>query len=316
MKGVPDRGLLAIGAVSILMAGFLVLGACNRGVKAGPDRETTRVADKLHAKGLALLDERKYNEAIDVWQREVNLEPARPKSYNDIGIAYRRLGKQALAMWYHEKAISVDPSFGHAYYSLGLIYSERKDFKTAAVLFQRAIQNGYDDADVYYNLGQACKNLQEYREALAAYGETAKRNSSFPGVHYQIGLIGALQGNAALAREELEQEMSLNGSYRIPAMARIIEMDVQKSPENAGLFFKLGKLYAEMIDKQAAANAFRRVLFLNPSYPEAHVSLGKLYLKQGDLRRAEEEYRKELAINPGSASALEALKDLRERQQG
>ncbi len=300
-------------AARILVICSLVLFGCNWSyVKRDRDPETARAADKLHTEGLMLFDQGKYRDALEVWFHEIILDPMRPRPYNNIGITYRKLGKPDIAISYHKKAISVDPSFGHSYYSLGLIYYDKQDYKAALDMFLKAIRNKYADADVYYGMGQSYKNLKEYDEALAAYDATVKRYFNYPGVHYQIGLIHALQGNTDLARMELKREQSFNGCYRIPATIKLLEMDAEQSPGNADILFELGKLYAEMPDDKKAVDVFKKILSHNPSYPEAHYRLGLIYFKQGKLSEAKEEYTKELEANPGHASAQEALKRLGE----
>jgi len=301
-------------AANILLVCLLILSGCTSlYIRRDHDPKTAQAADKLHTEGLMLSDEGKYNDALEVWFREILLDPMRPKPYNNIGIAYRKLGKPDIAISYHEKAISVDPSFGHSYYSLGLIYYDKQDYKAALDLFLKAIQKKYDNADVYYSLGQAHKNLNQYSEALAAYEATAKRYFSYPGVHYQIGLIYALQGKTDLARMELKREQSFNTCYRIPVAIKLLEMDAEQSPDNADILFELGKLYAEMPDDKKAVEVLRRLLAHKPSYPRAHYWLGLIYFRQGNLLEAEEEYIKELEVNPSNTSAQEALKSLREQ---
>jgi tetratricopeptide (TPR) repeat protein len=301
-------------AVKILFVCLLIFCGCTLShLRRDHDPKTAQAADKLHTEGLMLFDEGKYNDALEVWFREILLDPMRPKPYNNIGIAYRRLGKLDMAIPYHKKAISVDPSFGHSYYSLGLIYYDKQEYKAALDLFLKAIQKKYDDADVYYSLGQSHKNLNQYSEALTAYEAAAKRYFNYPGVHYQIGLIHALQGNIDLARMELKREQSFNTCYRIPAAIKLLEMDAEQPPDNVDALFELGKLYAEMPHDKKAIEVFRRLLAHKPSYPRAHYWLGLIYFRQGNLLEAEQEYIKEIEANPGNASAQEALKSLREQ---
>jgi tetratricopeptide (TPR) repeat protein len=299
-------------SAGLLLGSFLFLGCCRPAwIWSRPDPETARRADSLHTEGIVLMEEQKLHEAIEVWSREILLDPVRPKPYNNIGMAYRKLGMRDMAIQYHEKSIAVDPSFGHAYYSLGLVYYDRQDYRNAKAQFHKAIENNYADADVYYSLGQACKNLKQYKEALSAYEEAAKRYFRYPGVHYQIALIQALQGNADLARMELKREVSLNSPYRIPAMIQLLKDDAEKSPDKAHLYFELGGLYAGMPDDENALDAYNKVLALDPKFPEAHFRRGQIYFRQGKFREAEQEYEKELETDPGNTSAQEELKRLR-----
>jgi tetratricopeptide (TPR) repeat protein len=181
-------------------------------------------------------------------------------------------------------------------------------------MFLKAVQKKYDDADVYYSVGQSYKNLNQYGEALEAYEATVKRYFTYPGVHYQIGLIHALQGNTDLARMELNRERSFNTCYRVPAAIKLLEMDVEQSPDNPDVLFELGKLYVEMPDDRKAGDVFSKLLALKPSYPGAHYWLGIICVRQGNLLEAEQEYVKELEANPGNVSAQEALERLRDQR--
>jgi tetratricopeptide (TPR) repeat protein len=112
---------------------------------------------------------------------------------------------------------------------------------------------------------------------------------------------------------EFKREQSFNTVYRLPVTIKILEMDAERSPDNADILSELGKLYAEMPNDEKAVDIFKRIIAQNPSYPEAHFWLGTIYLRQGNLSEAEEEYVKELEANPSNASAQEALKRLREQ---
>src|SRR4030042_7152125 len=86
-------------AAKIMFVCSLMLCGCNSSyIRHDQDPETAQAADKLHTEGLMLFDEGKYRDALEVWFHEIILDPMRPKPYNNIGIAYRRLGKPGLGI--------------------------------------------------------------------------------------------------------------------------------------------------------------------------------------------------------------------------
>ncbi len=186
-------------------------------------KEKEKLAEELHIKGLTQSAEGKLEEAIDTWQKEIELSPKRVRPYNNIGITYRRLGNLDAAKGFHEKAIKIDPKFGHPYYSLGLVYYDRRHYEGAKGLFLEAIKRDYSDADVYYSLGHAHKNLKEYDQAGQAYEKTVKLFYAYPGAHYQLGECYRLKGKHNLARLEFRREIELNSTYR-----RFSEIGLQK----------------------------------------------------------------------------------------
>jgi tetratricopeptide (TPR) repeat protein len=186
-------------------------------------KEREKLAEELHIKGLTQSAEGKLEEAIDTWQKEIELSPKRVRPYNNIGITFRRMGNLDAATRFHAKAIKIDPKFGHSYYSLGLVHYDRKHYEEAKRLFLEAIRRDYGDADVYYSLGQAQKNLKEYDEAVQAYEKAVKLFYGYPGAHYQLGECYRLKGKHDLARLEFRREIELNSCYR-----RISEIGLQK----------------------------------------------------------------------------------------
>jgi tetratricopeptide (TPR) repeat protein len=276
------------------------------------DRE--RLAEDLHIKGLILNTEGKLEEAIDNWLKEIELSPRRVRPYNNIGIAYRRMGNLDAAKEYHERAIRVDPKFGHSYYSLGLVYYDRGDYGQAKDQFLRAIKLNYFDADVYYSLGQAYKNLKEYDRATAAYEKTVKLYYSYPGVHYQLGGCYRLKGRYDLARLEFKREISANTLWKRPSEIGLQEIEVDLHPENPDQWFTLSILYKNFsgVDyREKAKKAILRVVDLDPEYPDAHFQLGSLFQLDGDLVAAENAYEKEMENHPDHEEARKALELLK-----
>jgi tetratricopeptide (TPR) repeat protein len=304
--------------ILIAAAAFLqVIDGCScLGINKKNDRE--RLAEDLHIQGLILNVEGKLEEAIDTWLKEIELSPRRVRPYNNIGIAYRRMGDLDSAKEYHEKAIKVDPKFGHSYYSLGLVYYDRENYEQAKDQFLRAIKLHYFDADVYYSLGQAYKNLKEYDQATVAYEKTVKLYYSYPGVHYQLGGCYRLKGRYDLARLEFKREISGNTPWKSLCEIGLQEIKVELDPENADQWFALGMLCKNFPGadyREKAIKAFLRVVDLAPGYPDAHFQLGSLFRLDGDLVAAEDEYKKEMENNPdheGAGKVLELLKKEKE----
>lgn len=54
---------------------------------------------------------------------------------------------------------------------------------------------------------------------------------------------------------------------------------------------------------EAARDAYRRALALDPEQPDAHLNLGRLLHEAGELAAAEHHYRDALALRPGDATA-------------
>lgn len=289
-----------------------------------PD-EKTKLADELHIKGLTLYEEGQYEEAIEIWRKEIELTPARPKPYNNIGITYRKLENLICAIEYHKKAIRAGSKFGHTYYSIGLAYFDLKNYEMAKDMFLKAIKSGYANADVYFSLGQAYKRLKNYEKAVSAYEKTAELYYNYPGVHYHLGDTYSLLGKFDIARLELKREVSINP--KMQDLCDIVGLEIEFRSKPPGIddieaLFLLGMMYygAIFINEyeddylEKAINIFQKIKELNPSYllvPMGNFSLGQLYEKKGDFHEAEKMYMEEIRINPESDAARIAVETIK-----
>lgn len=309
------RSRILASCVLALILVALTCGCAGKLASKTAEGEKDSLADELHARGLMLWHEKKYKEAIDFWQKELEVAPERVKPYNNIGLSYRKLGDLDAAIKYHEKAINAAPSFGHTYYSLGLVYFDRKDYKKVKELLHRAIELGYINADVYYTLGQARKFDGEYELAAESYEKAAELYYAFPGVHYGLGESYRKLGKLDLARLEFQKEISLTPRWKTLCRIGQLLIDTETDPTDAEAFFKLGMLQAGFESKEYQLNAveaFKKVIELDTSYQEAHYQLGLLYEKERNYAMAEYEYLREFEVNPENAVAQEAAGYLHE----
>lgn len=63
--------------------------------------------------------------AIREFEKSIELDPAVPSAYSNLGYLYLDLGDYGKALWYQTKALQVDPSFANAYYGLAMVYKRQ-----------------------------------------------------------------------------------------------------------------------------------------------------------------------------------------------
>lgn len=232
------------------------------------------LAATLHQEGIKLYEEGKYQEAINAWLKENELTPNKANVHNNIGMAYRKLKDLETAMKYHKKALEIDPNYGHAHYDMGLAYYDLKKYEEAASAFQKAAALNVNDIDAHYSLALALLNLKEYQRAKAS----------------------------------LERVIGLNPSFRdAQGQLRWVNFEIMKNSNftTAEDFFKLGMAYCDRGQfVHDAANAFKKAIEIDPSYPDAHYRLGIIYEKQEKKDLARLEYEKELEFHPTSENAI------------
>ncbi len=70
-----------------------------------------KVIAYLNTYGYQLLEQGSYDEAIEVFQKQVKIFPNKANSYDSLGDGYRKAGKIKLAVEQYKKALKIDPGF-------------------------------------------------------------------------------------------------------------------------------------------------------------------------------------------------------------
>jgi tetratricopeptide (TPR) repeat protein len=269
--------------IPILLIFVLVIGlSCEKKGQSVSKPKTdpnAQLAATLHQEGIKLYWEGKYQEAINAWLKENELTPNRANVNNNIGIGYRKLKDFKTAMEYHRKAIEIDPKYGHAHYCMGLVYYELKNYEEAASAFQKAAELNVNDIDAHYSLALALLNLKEYQRAKASLEKVIGLNPSFRNAQDQLRWV----------------------NFEIMKNSIVKNSDLATAED----FFKLGMAYWERGQfVHVAADAFKKAIEIDPSYPDAHYRLGYIYERQGKKDLAMLEYEKELEFHPASENAI------------
>jgi len=91
--------------------------------------------------GRQAIDANRWNEAINAYDKALELNPNDTSAFNNRGFAYSNLGKYRQAILDYDRAIELNPKDADAYYNRGNAYSRlgnsiyaNQDFKKAANL--------------------------------------------------------------------------------------------------------------------------------------------------------------------------------------
>ena len=109
--------------------------------------------------GRQAIDAKHWNEALNAYNKAIELNPNDASAYNNRGLAYDNLDKNDLAIADYEKAIELNPKYGDAFNNIGNSYGRRGYYKQAILYYDRAIELNQKDADAYYNRGNAYSRL-------------------------------------------------------------------------------------------------------------------------------------------------------------
>lgn len=115
--------------------------------KAAGDRfqRLTGAADVYGNMGLSFIMEEKYDKAVEMYKKGLEINPHSAVHHNYLGIAYFKMGQLTEAEKELKKSVGYDPHYGDAYRNLGVLYATQKHYEKAIKEFERALKINKND---------------------------------------------------------------------------------------------------------------------------------------------------------------------------
>ncbi|MDT5157024.1 MAG: hypothetical protein QOC99_3458 [Acidobacteriota bacterium] len=184
------------------------------------------------ARGRALLEEGRLNEAIAELSRAASLDPKLSQAHSLLAVAYDQKGLHDRAKDSYERAVGVNESDPEALNNLGYSLYLNGNYRAAVDRLKRAARLAPTDARVLNNLALAETRLGKYDEA---YRNFARAGGEFNG-HANVAALLIRVGREDKAAEHLEA-------------ARRIQ------PDSANVLRQLAELYERTGNKSKADEA-------------------------------------------------------------
>ena len=102
---------------------------------------------------------------VEEAQRAIELNPADPKAYNELGRALTRQGHTEEAITAYRKAIELNPTYAEAFNNLGVALGEQKKTKAEITAYRKAIKLKPDFTVAIENLAMALDGQGKRKEA-------------------------------------------------------------------------------------------------------------------------------------------------------
>ena len=171
------------------------------------------LAETHNSLGSALADQGKLPEAIKQYEEALRLLPDYGEAYNNLGIALAAQGKLTEAIQQYEKAVQLVPDYGEAHNNLGVALVGQGNLSEAIQHYEQAIQLKPNYAEAYNNLGNALDNQGKPLEALQYYERAIQLKPDYAEAYYNAGLVLTRQGKLPEAIERYERVIQLKPNY-------------------------------------------------------------------------------------------------------
>ncbi len=130
-----------------------------------------QVQDSWLMRGLALEQAKRYNEALAVYDRQIQLQPNHPEAWTRRASTLFHLGSHDEAINAYVRAIQINPHNAELWYRLGGVAARLKRYQQAVACFNKATRLQPERADFWYWQGRASQEMGDYEHAIAAYNE-------------------------------------------------------------------------------------------------------------------------------------------------
>lgn len=118
----------------------------------------------------------RYQEAIAIFKRAIQLNPNSANGYFNLGNALLDIGKHEEAKKQYHMAINRNPNFHQAYARLGALLTEMGHYEEGLKVLQSAIQINPDYFLTYYGIARAYSKMGKPKEGIALLRAYLKRN--------------------------------------------------------------------------------------------------------------------------------------------
>lgn len=241
--------------------------------------KTKYVGESYYYVADSLSRRKKFDEAMDYYQKSLDLKPDIYATYNALSDIYRIRNEFDKAIAVTRQGLKQFPRDANLYTSLAWYYSLADRPADAIIAAQSAVNIAPDQAMGHTNLCRAYNDAKEYEKAIATCNTALRLNPGDGETYYYLGR----------AYEFLKQTDKAFDLYT-KAIDGLLKF-TRENPDYSDGFYLLGNAYFAVQKDNEAIAAYNKCLALAPRFARARYVLGLTYLiGKKDKVRAREQY--------------------------
>jgi tetratricopeptide (TPR) repeat protein len=184
----------------ILYLVFFLFLSSSAPVGAQPDPK--EMLQKTYESGVVAYQEGRYQEAIELMEKALNIYPNFPAAYNYIGLSRKEL-KQDIkeVQWLFKKAIEINPQYAPAYENLAKLHYELAQFDEAEMYGLKAIEVDPESMTAHLALGWIYLLGKSQPHEAVYYFNKVIQNQDLPFVQLGLGMAYFMSGEDHKALE-------------------------------------------------------------------------------------------------------------------
>jgi len=167
----------------------------------------------LNNLALALMDDGRTDEALNIFVAAVNLVPDSPRANYNLGYILQQQGKNAEAIRYFKQAVKLNPEYFLAHYNLATALIVIGKIDEAMSHYHLALDLSPDNKDVLNDLANVMVEQGRSVEALSYYSKALRLEPNDPAIHNNLGVALIHMGRFEKAADHFRKALQLNPDY-------------------------------------------------------------------------------------------------------
>jgi tetratricopeptide (TPR) repeat protein len=251
----------------------------------GKQRKRLAMSEHFN-KGVALLEAKKYDEAIAEFDECIRLDPSFAAAFNNRGFAKWKKGDLDGAVADYNEAIHLNPNYALAFNNRGGAKDDKGDFDGAIADYNKAIEINPKYAVAFTNRGLSKQKKGDLDGAIADYNEAIEFRDKLPDKGAQA------YNNRGIAKDSKGDFDGAIADYN-----KAIEFRDKLPDKGAQAYNNRGIAKRSKGDFDGAIVDYNEAIHLDPNYAGAYYNLTCVFARKGEKEKAVEYLR--IAVDKG-----------------
>ncbi|MDD4454080.1 MAG: tetratricopeptide repeat protein [Candidatus Methanomethylophilaceae archaeon] len=247
-----------------------------------------------------------YEEAIQCYDRALEIDPKGADVWNNKGVAFKNLGHYDEAIKCYDRALKIDPKYARAWLNKSVALGNLGRYDEAIQCYDRALEVDPKDADAWYSKGVALNELGRYDEAVQCYDHALKIDPKYAS-HRVIGDLRlqhrALEIDPKYAYAWHNKGVALDDLGRYDEAISCYDRALEVDPKYAYAWNGKGNALKHLGRYDEAISCYDRALEVDPKYAYAWYNKGNALDDLGRYDEAIACYDRALEVDPKYAYA-------------
>jgi len=154
-----------------------------------------------------------YENLETLWRDTLEKNPASWMAHYNLGILLAEQGKTSEAIDHYNKALQVKTDYVNIYINLGVALAKQGRLEEAIGHYHQALQIMPDHPNAHNNLGNALARQGKVEEAASHYLEALRIKPNHAEAHYNLGLLLAEQGKVEQAISHYSEVLRITPNH-------------------------------------------------------------------------------------------------------